>query len=974
MNLYPFQNRGRKPSCLSGVILSAFLLLSNSVAGLGGVAYSQVTPPITSSGLNTQISAPINLPAGDVQYDITGGTRPGGTSGTNLFHSFGDFSVPTNNIANFLNAGSIDLNGNVLAPNLPTSNILGRVTGGDPSTIFGMIQTNGPNGFGTANLFLMNPAGFLFGPNATVNVGGMMTFTTADYLRFQGADTLFNKVSTPESLSLLSTVPVAAFGFIGSNPATIAIQGSTLKVAQGQTLSFVGGNTGFNYIDPDTGNTAPASVPGGVTMTGGKLLALGGQINLASVASPGEVSAVNFMPAPGMTMGQISLSQGATLDVSGNAAGTVKIRGGEFVIAESTISADTTDADGASTAVEINVIGNLSIANDLGPAITARTSGSGNAGEVRITSASLTATSNAQDFTLALIDTHTSGTRKAGNVSITTGDLQATGPLLPFWFIDSGTQGPGNGGDVNVTARNILLNQTEISTGDFRARNLPIEQDVTGSGGNIKITADSLDMTLTTITTDAFGGHGGDITLAVGDIQMKQGSQVGVSGLEGSGAFTVNAGRFVMDSGGLVEADTAFVPGKPLTITANIVELKDGSAIRSHTVGNASAGDIIVTASDHITLSDGPVTSRPSGFYSSSVGIEDVALETLGGNSGSVFLTTSRLEMSGGGRIDTSTQTSGRGGDVTINAALISSSGERTFPTPEDDFDIADSRSSGIFSRTVGSEFCSGPCGRGGDITINAGQLVQLDKGASISASSTGTGNAGNISINAGQQLDILGNSSVKTEAAQTSGGNIDIQAIDRVRLVNSSISTSVLGGGGSGGNITIDPDVVVLQNSRVIAQAVQGAGGNITITTPLFLADSSSLVSASSQVGLNGTVTIQSPTSNVSGSLGPLASKPSQAQALLTQRCAALASGQASSFVVAGREQLPADPGGWLTSPLAFAALGESLDADHAIAAAPAAVPIATHDANTVSLRRLTPAWFLMANFAESAATACHS
>ena len=68
----------------------------------------------------------------------------------------------------------------------------------------------------------MNPAGFLFGPNATVNVGGMMTFTTADYLRFQGTDTLFNKVSTPESLSLLSTVPVAAFGFLGSNPAAIA--------------------------------------------------------------------------------------------------------------------------------------------------------------------------------------------------------------------------------------------------------------------------------------------------------------------------------------------------------------------------------------------------------------------------------------------------------------------------------------------------------------------------------------------------------------------------------------------------------------------------------------------------------------------------------------------------------------------------------------------------------------------------------
>src|SRR5437762_935522 len=62
---------------------------------------SAQTAPITSSGLNTQVGAPINIPGGKVQYDITGGTRPG--NGQNLFHSFGEFGVPNNNIANFLN-------------------------------------------------------------------------------------------------------------------------------------------------------------------------------------------------------------------------------------------------------------------------------------------------------------------------------------------------------------------------------------------------------------------------------------------------------------------------------------------------------------------------------------------------------------------------------------------------------------------------------------------------------------------------------------------------------------------------------------------------------------------------------------------------------------------------------------------------------------------------------------------------------
>ena len=184
------------------------LILCLATAFPSGVTYSQVTPPITSSGLGTQVSGPMAV-GGQAQYNITGGMRPGG--GTNLYHSFGNFNVPTNNIANFLNNSG-----------LPTSNILGRITGGNPSTIFGMIQTSG---FGNANLFLMNPAGFLFGPNATLNVGGMVAFTTADYLRL--ADGVrFNAVSDAGADAVLSAAPVAAFGFLGSNPAAIAIQGA----------------------------------------------------------------------------------------------------------------------------------------------------------------------------------------------------------------------------------------------------------------------------------------------------------------------------------------------------------------------------------------------------------------------------------------------------------------------------------------------------------------------------------------------------------------------------------------------------------------------------------------------------------------------------------------------------------------------------------------------------------------------------
>jgi large exoprotein involved in heme utilization and adhesion len=108
------------------------------------------------------------------------------------------------------------------------------------------------------------------------------------------------------------------------------------------------------------------------------------------------------------------------------------------------------------------------------------------------------------------------------------------------------------------------------------------------------------------------------------------------------------------------------------------------------------------------------------------------------------------------------------------------------------------------------------------------------------------------------------------------------------------------------------------LQNSQILAQATQGPGGNISITTNLLLPDANSVISASSQFGVNGTVTIQSPNAPGGGKIQPLGQSPLLATSLLSQRCAALAGGEFSSFTVAGRDSLPTEPGSWLASPLA--------------------------------------------------------
>ncbi len=680
-------------------------------------------------------------------------------------------------------------------------NILGRVTDQNPSSIFGTIDsvTFYPN----ANLFLMNPFGFLFGPNAVVNVGGMVAFTTADYLRLaDGAR--FNAIPNATADALLSAAPVAAFGFLGSNPAAIAIQGGTLQVAHGPEPIYRGWEPGFTAMDPDT--DIPISVPAGVTMTGGTLSALGGQVNLASVASPGEVSAVDFMPSSGMTMGSITLSQGSKLDVSADAAGTIRIRGGQLGIIDSTLSADTGNAKGAATAIDINIKGDISINDTRGlPAITARTSGHGNAGLIDITSTNLYATSTSLDL-FALIDSHTFGAGRGGDVTLTATDtVHANGGLL---LIDSGTAGPGNGGDVTINSALVQFENAGLSTGDFIARST--RHVAGGAGGNLIITADHLQANNSIFDSSSFFGQtAGNITLNVREI-MGSGLQIGAVGHSGGGGITLNSDSVLLNDGSVLENDIQSGQGGGVTITARVVELRTGSGIVSTTFGDGQAGNINITATDHFTMAGRNDDSNPTGLFSNSVGASG------SGNAGSVIVTTPKLEMSGGARINTITEGSGHGGDVIINTTGdISISGEYPFNLPEPIFGIGTIGPSGIFTTTRGSDLCLGTCGDAGNIAITARSLT-LGNGAQIDSSTSNNGHAGNISIQVSDHISLSGtlndgspvgifSQTTGTDPDAGPGGNIALTAGQSVTISDgASISASSTGPGNTG-NIQIN-------------------------------------------------------------------------------------------------------------------------------------------------------------------------
>ena len=904
----------RRLSRTTLIICAVFWAIEGGISSV----LAQTAAPITSSGLNTQITLSTTPSTSTAQYNITGGTR----AGSNLFHSFGEFSVPSSTIANFLNeSGST------------TANILGRVTGGNVSNILGTIQTTG---FGSANVFLMNPAGIVFGPTASLNIGGSVTFTTADYLRL-GENGRFNSIPNATSDALLSSAPVAAYGFLRSSPGSISVHGSQLTVSERQRISLFGGNISVESGQLESGIIQPAH-----------LSAPNGHINLAATQSPGELLQ-DFTAAPNTngtsftSYGSAHLTPGSIVDFSQTGNGSISIRGGQLVLDIHNSVLDTTIAPSPS----IVAPNQDTILLAPGSSVVSRTFSADRSPDIQLVADRLQFIGNADPRSLrpkgppVTVLARTNGSGDAGNVTLrTSGNLElmnyvqidSSAGLSPDGTALSSVLAPGNAGNVDLTSTQGNIRMTGFAT------------VATSQAGNSSGTAG-------TVTASA---PEGEILLDGANLFTFASSPT-----RGGGQVTVTARDLRMMNFGLMSTDneSQFKQGGITVTLSGNLEVTTGSAISAFSVSGAPAGDITLTAKDVVVTQDSIVNN--AAFASGAGGHLKIVTDTLHVTDGAQLSSGSTRAPNRGRLLEIlgDIKPSGPGGDITVQTPSVGGSV------------TIDGEGSGIFADTEGS-------GAGGNIFLTAGQSVSVSNGGTISAGSTGSGNAGSISINAGQQLDLHDGASIQTttQSVQANGGNITIQAIDRVRLVNNSeISTSVNGEAGNGGNIFIDPKVVVLQGSEVTAKAVGGAGGNITFVTPLFLADSASLVSASSERGPSGTVTIQSPTSNLSGAVGQLVSKIAPPQILLQDRCIASAPGTHSTFILAGRDTLPTEPGGWLSSPVAMDHWTGEEGEEHvsvlmvrSISRNQSSAMIASTEAGqTLSLRRLTPPGFLVRTFA---------
>src|SRR4028119_528451 len=257
-------------------------------------------------------------PSGD-RLNITGGQTS--RDGANLFHSFQEFGLSEGQIANFISTPAI-------------RNILGRVVGGNPSIINGLIQVSG----GNSNLFLINPSGIIFGPNASLNLPAAFTATTATNIGFDSG--LFNIAGANDYRTLIGTP--TTFYFNLSQPGSILNAGN-LAVLPGESISLIGGSVvSTGSLNAPQGNIIVAAVPGENAV---RISQEGHLLSLEIGVADGGLLAQNGQLFRPLSLPQLlaGASRNSATGISVNGAGEVvltaglSVETGDVAIANSTV-------------------------------------------------------------------------------------------------------------------------------------------------------------------------------------------------------------------------------------------------------------------------------------------------------------------------------------------------------------------------------------------------------------------------------------------------------------------------------------------------------------------------------------------------------------------------------------------------------------------------------------------------------------
>ncbi|HEY9872513.1 MAG TPA: filamentous hemagglutinin N-terminal domain-containing protein [Candidatus Obscuribacterales bacterium] len=802
------------PFWIAVALTSCCLATTNSL-----LAQQLITPDGT---LSTKVGSP-----DDLNFTITDGTRAGG----NLFHSFTQFSVPAGGMAFFNNATDI-------------VNIIGRVTGGTVSNIDGLIRANG-----TANLFLLNPNGIVFGAGARLDIGGSFLASTASAVKFADGTEFNAKEPSP-----LLTINVPIGLQYNGAAAGIDVQGANLLVEQGNTLALVGGQLTFN---------------------GGILEAEGGSVILGAVAGTGTVgltqvnNGLQLSFSPEMQLANMSLTNGTLINTSGSGGGDIEIFGRQIKLIDSRVEANTL---GSSSGGNLNVFASESVeitGNNAGGTFSnglfAENAGSGASTNLMITTGNLIVEGEARISTAAF------GSGSGGNLTINAADsvkligidpTDSSGTLFTGLLTDAHDRGSAGNLTIN-TGRLIVQDGAQVTAATYGS----------GKGGDLSVRAsqdvqllgvtpsDLLASGLYTAVQPGATGNAGNITVDTRQLVVRDGAQIftGTTGAGNGGNLTVNASDSIelqgtspiySIAGGLFSATDENSTGSAGNLTVNTGRLiiRDGALVLATTSGTGGVGALTVNATDFVQLTGAAsLDFSPSGIFAS------VRNENNGNRAGDIKINTGQLIIQGGSQIGVNNQGQGNGGSIDIQASKLVIDNANN---PNND------NPGGIKATTVS--------GNGGNITLEAQDLLLVRHGGAIATDATaGTGNGGNIQINT-DIFTALENSDSTAKAIVGQGGNINITAQGIFLSPNSDLNASSQLGIDGQVNINTpatDPSkgLVVLPTQVVNVEGLvaQGcsAGRNIASQNPVRSRSSSFIVTGRGGLPPNPSETLISDT-----------------------------------------------------------------------------------------------------------------
>ncbi len=760
-------------------------------------AKAQITPDATL-GDKSSVVVPDKLEGSDINR-INGGA----IQGSNLFHSFQEFNVGEGGKAYFTNPGEI-------------TNILTRVTGGNPSNILGTLGV-----LGLANLFFINPNGIVFGPNALLNMGGSFVASTADSLVFDNG--LEFSATNPLSPPLL-TVNIPVGLRLRENSASIVNQSSAvLYLPSGNTLGLVGGNV---ILDGGSLGVPEGRIElGGLTGTGivgFNVQESQGIPRVASLSFPNDVERAD-----------ISLSKQAVVNVAGKDGGSIAINGRNVNIVgggrllagidprfgspgtqAGNIEINATDQvvfsgamSGALNKVEAGAQGNSGDINikarslevSDGAQLSATTSGTGNAGKILISAKEqvlFDGGNNPISRSYAFSQVEQGAEGNSGGIEIDAGNLTVTNGAQ----LSASTSGTGDAGKILISAKEQVLFDGESDTGNFSYAFSQVEKDAVGDSSGIEINAGSL-----TITNGAQLSASTKSSGDAGTISITATDKVIFDGESSKGDRTALLSQVL---------EGAVGKSGDIEIKTPILEVTNGAFLDASTEGSGDAGAISITATDKVIF-DGESNQGNGSAATSQV------IDTATGNSSGIEISAPIVRVTNGAQLDTSTLGKGNSGAIRVTAT---------------DSLVVDGTSDRFLSSAITSEVGIDATGASEGITINAPRL-QVSNEAFISANSNGNGNAGNIDVTS-DTIELSRDGQIRTNTSATSkAGNITLNAQNRVSLTD--FGTAVLAetentSTSDGGNIFVSgsPKNVLIQNGAALSVNSRGSGigGDISL------------------------------------------------------------------------------------------------------------------------------------------------